>query len=85
MRGGNDAYNARQVAKRADLSAADLLAEFQRNRAVTIQAVEAAEEELFTRPIRSAGGRTGPLAAVFYEVAVRHVLGHARDIGAPAA
>ena len=82
MRGGNDAYNERQVAKRAHLSAADLLAEFQRNRAATIQAVEAAEEELFTRPIRSAGGRTGPLAAVFYEVAVRHVLGHARDIGA---
>jgi hypothetical protein len=22
----------------------------------------------------------GPLAAVFYQVAVRHVLGHARDI-----
>ncbi len=80
MRGGNDAYNERQVAKRAHLSAADLLAEFERNRAATIKAVEAAEEELLARRIRSAGGRTGPLAAVFYEVAVLHVLGHARDI-----
>ena len=82
MRGGNDAYNERQVAKRAHLSAVDLLVEFERNRAATIQAVEAAEDELFARRIRSAGGRTGPLATVFYEVAVLHVLGHARDLGA---
>jgi len=80
MRGGNDAYNDRQVAKRAQLSAADLLAEFEANRAATILAVETADEELFARRIRSAGGVTGPLAAVFYEVAVAHVLGHARDI-----
>jgi uncharacterized protein (TIGR03083 family) len=80
MRGGNDAYNERQVAKRADLSAADLLAEFERNRAATIRAIEVAEEELFARPIRSAGGRTGPLARVFHEVAVQHVLGHAWDL-----
>lgn len=80
MKGGNDAYNDRQVAKRAHLSAADLVAEFERNRAATIAAVEAAEEDLFARPIRSAGGVTGPLAAVFHQVAVRHVLGHARDI-----
>ena len=81
MRGGNDAYNDRQVAKRAHMSAGDLLAEFERNRAATIRSVEEAEEELFARPIRSAGGVTGPLAAVFYQVAVAHVLGHARDIG----
>jgi hypothetical protein len=80
MRGGNDAYNARQVAKRAHLPAADLLAEFERNRTATIDAVEAAEEPLFARRIRSAGGVTGSLASVFYEVAVAHVLGHARDI-----
>jgi hypothetical protein len=80
MRGGNDAYNDRQVAKRDHLSVADLLAEFERNRAATIQAVQAAEEELFVRRIRSAGGRTGPLALVFYEVAVLHVLGHTRDL-----
>jgi hypothetical protein len=80
MRGGNDAYNERQVAKRAHLSAADLLAEFERNRAATIQAVESADEALFARRIRSAGGVIGPLASVFYQVAVAHVLGHARDI-----
>lgn len=80
MRGGNDAYNDRQVAKRAQLPAADLLAEFEANRAATILAVETADEELFARRIRSAGGVTGPLATVFYEVAVAHVLGHARDI-----
>jgi len=80
MRGGNDAYNDRQVAKRAHLSAAELLAEFEQNRAATIRAVEAADEALFALHIRSAGGVTGPLAAVFYQVAVAHVLGHARDL-----
>jgi hypothetical protein len=84
MRGGNDAYNDRQVAKRAHLSAAELLEEFERNRAATIQAVEAADEELFTRRIRSAGGVVGSLAEVFYQVAVLHVLGHARDIAGEA-
>jgi uncharacterized protein (TIGR03083 family) len=80
MRGGNDSYNERQVAKRADLSPAELLAEFERNRAATIAAVEAADESLFAQPIRSAGGVAGPLALVFHRVAVLHVLGHARDI-----
>ena len=83
MRGGNDAYNERQVAKRAHLSAAELLEEFERNRAATIRAVEATDEALFAREIRSAGGVTGPLALVFHRVAVEHVLGHARDIGGP--
>lgn len=83
MRGGNDAYNARQVAKREHLSAAQLLDEFERNRAATIRAVEAADERLFARPIRSAGGVTGPLAEVVYAVAVEHVLGHLRDIVGP--
>jgi uncharacterized protein (TIGR03083 family) len=80
MRGGNDAYNERQVARRAQRSAAELLAEFEDNRAATIRAVEAADEALFARRIRSAGGVVGPLATVFYQVAVAHVLGHARDI-----
>ncbi len=83
MRGGNDAYNDRQVAKRAHLSAAELLAEFERNRAATIKAVEDADERLFSRRIRSAGGVIGPLAAVFHQVAVEHVLGHVRDIAGP--
>ena len=80
MRGGNDAYNDRQVAKRAHLSVAELLDEFERNRAATIAAVEAADERLFGQQIRSAGGIVGPLAEVFHQVAVVHVLGHARDI-----
>ena len=80
MRGGNDAYNDRQVAKRAGVSVADLLVEFETNRAATIAAVEAADEALFAREIRSAGGVVGPLADVFHQVAVLHVLGHARDI-----
>jgi uncharacterized protein (TIGR03083 family) len=80
MRGGNDSYNDRQVAKRAHASPAELLAEFEQNRAATIAAVEAADAGLFTRQIRSAGGVTGPLAMVFHQVAVLHVLGHARDI-----
>jgi hypothetical protein len=80
MRGGNDAYNERQVARRAHLSVAELLAEFERNRAATIAAVEAADEALLARRIRSAGGVDGPLAQVMAAVAVAHVLGHARDI-----
>ena len=80
MKGGNDAYNDRQVAKREHMTVAELLAEFETNRAATIQAVEAADEELFARRIRSAGGVVGPLATVFHQIAVAHVLGHARDI-----
>jgi hypothetical protein len=80
MKGGNDAYNDRQVARREGKTVAELLAEFEGNRAATIQAVEAADEALFARRIRSAGGVVGPLAAVFHQIAVAHVLGHARDI-----
>ena len=80
MRGGNEAYNDRQVSKRAHLTVPELLAEFETNRAATIRAVEAADEVLFARPIRSAGGVVGPLALVFQQIAVAHVLGHARDI-----
>jgi uncharacterized damage-inducible protein DinB len=80
MRGGNDAYNECQIAKRAHLSVAELLEEFERNRAATIRAVEAADDALFAREIRSAGGVTGPLGLVFQLVAVEHTLGHARDL-----
>ena len=78
--GGIDAYNARQVAKREGLPVADLLAEFEQNRAIFITAVESASPELFEKPITSAGGRTGPLARVIHEVAVLHILGHTNDI-----
>jgi hypothetical protein len=80
MKGGNDSYNDRQVAKREHLAVAELLAEFETNRAATIRAVETTEEELFSRRIRSAGGVAGPLATVFHMIAVVHVLAHARDI-----
>lgn len=80
MRGGNDAYNERQIAKRAHVPVADLLAEFEQNRAATIRAVDATDEALLRRRIRSAGGVTGELALVLRRVAVDHVLGHARDI-----
>ena len=80
MRGGNEAYNDRQVAKREHLAVAELIAEFERNRAATLRAVEEADADLFTREIRSAGGVVGPLAVVFYQVAVLHVLAHVRDI-----
>ena len=78
--GGMDAYNARQVEKRANATVAELLAEFETNRRRTIAAVAAADETLFDVPIRSAGGRTGTLAKVLDEVAVQHVAGHSNDI-----
>jgi len=78
--GGIDAYNERQVQKRADASVAELIDEFRRNREATIAAIEQADESLLQTPIRSAGGVTGPLAGVFQAVAVGHVLGHTRDI-----
>ena len=80
VRGGIDAYNERQVAKRAGVSVAELLTEFERNREQTIRAVEAADDALLRQPIRSAGGIEGPVAEVLLGVAVHHVLGHLRDI-----
>ncbi len=78
--GGIDTYNQRQVDKRAQASVAALLAEFQKNRAATIAAVEGADEALLGTPIRSAGGVTGALASVIQAVAVLHVRGHVSDI-----
>ncbi len=80
MRGGVDDYNARQVEKRASASVAELLAEFETNRAATVSAVEGADEELLRSTVRSAGGITGPLAGVIRLIAVDHVLVHLRDI-----
>jgi hypothetical protein len=80
FRSGYSDYNQRQVEKRANASVEELLAEFRQNRDATIAAVEDAPEELFATPIRSAGGVTGPLASVFYAVAVLHVQGHVNDI-----
>ena len=78
-------YNDRQVAKREGVPIADLIAEFRKNRAATIAAVQAADDALFAKEITSAGGATGPLADVMNFVAVQHVLGHLRDITGDAA
>jgi hypothetical protein len=79
-RDGMDGYNARQVAKRAETPLPELLVEFVRNRDAFIAAVEVAGDAVFEAPIRSAGGRTGTLGEVLYEVSVEHVRGHLRDI-----
>lgn len=79
-RGGIDDYNQRQVDKRATATIDELIEEFERNRAATIDAVTAAEDDLFEVPIRSAGGITGPMGEVMDRVAVQHIVMHARDI-----
>ena len=78
--GGIDSYNDRQVQKRSDASVSSLIEEFEKNRAATVAAVEAADDDLFARPIRSAGGITGVLADVLNAVAVQHVAMHVADI-----
>ncbi|HEV3230639.1 MAG TPA: DinB family protein [Candidatus Dormibacteraeota bacterium] len=74
------AYNQRQVDKRQAASIADLIAEFERNRAATIAAVEACDEDLLATHIRSTGGVEGSLAQVIGYVAVNHTLEHVADI-----
>lgn len=80
VRGGINDYNERQVEKRAQMGVAELIAEFEKNRATTIAAFEQADESLLAQPIKSAGGITGPLADVVSMIAIMHVDQHARDI-----
>ena len=75
-----DAYNARQVAKRAEASVGELLAEFGRNRAATIEAVANADAVLLERATRSAGGVEGTLLEVLIGVTVGHVREHMADL-----
>src|SRR3990172_3875457 len=82
MQGGINDYNERQVEKRAGASVAELIEEFETNRAATIAAAESADEALFSTPIRSAGGITGPLSSVITAIAVLHVIQHVNDITA---
>ena len=82
MQGGINDYNERQVEKRAGATVAELIKEFETNRAATIAAAESADEALFSTPIRSAGGITGPLASVLTAIAVLHVAQHVNDIAA---
>lgn len=73
-------YNDRQVEKRADYTIGQLLDELETNRAATIAAIEAADESLFSIPVKSAGGAQGTLAEVLNYVAVLHVATHVDDI-----
>jgi uncharacterized damage-inducible protein DinB len=75
-----DDYNERQVARRAGMSARELVQEFKENRAGTIAAVESCDEDLLQQPTRSAGGAQGTLARVIEFVAVEHVQQHTRDL-----
>ncbi|MBO0685244.1 MAG: maleylpyruvate isomerase N-terminal domain-containing protein [Candidatus Dormibacteraeota bacterium] len=84
-RDGVDAYNARQVERRASASIEELLAEFERNRSVTIRSIEELPDELWEVPIRSAAGFEGPLARVFWLTAVEHVRVHTEDLSGHAA
>lgn len=80
VRDGILSYNERQVAKRADATVEELIAEFERNRSATIQAIEEADGDLLHTEVRLSGGFQGPLATVMQWIAVDHVLGHLRDI-----
>ena len=75
-----DAYNAKQVARRDDLPVEQLMTEFRRNRAATIDAVRGADGELLRQVTRSAGGVEGTLLDVLISVTVGHVREHADDL-----
>jgi hypothetical protein len=78
--GGIDNYNQRQIERYASATVPELLDVFKTNRATTIAAIEAADEDLFEKKVKSAGGIPGPLGTVLNYVAVMHVSGHVNDI-----
>ena len=78
-----DAYNERQVSKRAGTTVAELLDEFGRNRAATIEAAAGAENALLAQRTRSAGGVEGTLLEVLIGVTVGHVREHIKDLETP--
>ena len=75
-----DAYNERQVAKRAEATVVELLDEFGRNRATTIEAAVGASDALLAQQTRSAGGVEGTLLEVLIGVTVGHVREHLGDL-----
>ncbi len=79
-----DDYNARQVEKRSTATVAELVDEFARNRAATIDAIASADPAVLARTVESFGGMQGPLADVIEAVVLGHVQDHIRDIVAPA-
>lgn len=78
--GGINSYNDRSVARYDGVSAKELIEEFRKNRATTIEVIEATDDDLFLQTVKSAGGITGPLGYVLNMVAVMHVSGHVNDI-----
>jgi hypothetical protein len=76
-------YNQRQVDKLTDASTAELLVLFETNRAATIAAVQAADDALLEKEVRTTGGLQGSLGKVLEMVAVAHVRGHVNDILGP--
>lgn len=74
-----DGYNARQVARRAGATPAELMEEFTNGRAALIADVEALDDALLATPVRSAGGISGSLAQVIAGTAVEHAREHADD------
>ena len=78
--GGINSYNERSIARYEGVGAEALLEEFRKNRATTIEVIEATDDDLFLQPVKSAGGITGPLGYVMNLVAVMHVAGHVDDI-----
>lgn len=78
--GGINSYNDRSIARYDGVGAKELIAEFRKNRATTIEAIEATDDDLFLQTVKSAGGITGPLGYVLNLVAVMHVSGHVNDI-----
>jgi hypothetical protein len=78
--GGISDYNQRQVHNLAEASTADLLDLFAKNRAATIAAVQAMDDALLEKEVRTAGGLQGSLGQVLEMVAVAHVRGHVNDI-----
>jgi hypothetical protein len=78
--GGINSYNDRSIARYEGVSAKNLIEEFKKNRATTIKTIEAEDDDTFLKPVKSAGGITGPLGYVMNLVAVMHVGGHVNDI-----
>lgn len=75
-----NSYNDRRIERYAGATVQELLEVFRTNRAATIAAFEGADDDLFSQPIKTAGGTKGPLGHVVNLVGVLHVASHVNDI-----
>ena len=71
-----EAYNQKQVGKRADRDVEQLLAEFQKNREATIAAIEGVDDDVLEVKTTSGGGHTGRLKEIIHLIAVEHTRAH---------